>query len=235
MLMTRASAPQLTAAVIDYGLGNLYSVRRACERAGMRGLITSRKDEILSADMVILPGMGAFEDAMSMLRKLDLVEVLRNVAASGTPLVGICLGMQLLMSESAEFGLHEGLDIIAGQVIRFENPQEHGRVLKVPQVQWNRIARPTTGREGRDVWEATPLEGIDEGEYMYFVHSYYAVPMDQSVVLSVSQYGHFSVCSSLSCKNIFACQFHPERSGYAGLRIYENLARLGYGEKGALR
>ena len=135
-------------AIIDFGLGNLFSVKQACEYAGLQAHITSARKDIQSADAVILPGVGAFGDAMATLRKLDLVELLRDMAASDTPLVGICLGVQLLMTESYEFGCHQGLGIISGPVVRFDNPREDGKILKVPQVGWNRIYRGK-GNRGR--------------------------------------------------------------------------------------
>ncbi len=217
---TRASV-----AIVDYGLGNLFSVRQACDHTGMRGFLTSAAREIMSADVVILPGIGAFGDAMASLGRLDLVEPLREVAASGKPLFGICLGLQLLMEESHEFGLHRGLGIVQGDVVTFDGPAESGRPLKVPQVGWNRIFRTATeGASPADVWENSPLQGLADGEFMYFVHSFYVRPQDSSLVLSFSRYGDVEFCSSLKAGNIFACQFHPERSGPEGLRIYRNVA-----------
>lgn len=212
-------------AIVDYGMGNLFSVRQACEHAGLNVGITSSRDEIQSADAVILPGIGAFGDAMATLARLDLVGVLRDIAASGKPLVGVCLGLQLLMTESLEFGLHKGLGIIEGQAIKFDNPLEGERKLKVPQVGWNSVHQVT--REGNGdgpSWANSPLAEIADGEFMYFVHSYIVQPEDENVTLSVSRYGQIEFCSSIHSQNIFACQFHPERSGSKGLKIYHNLA-----------
>ena len=220
----------VTVAIVDYGLGNLFSVKQACEHMGMRGIITSSSKEIRAADAVILPGVGAFGDAVASLRRLKLIDVLSEVSESGKILVGICLGMQLLMTESFEFGWHQGLDLIQGQVVAFENPaDDSGRSLKVPQVGWNRISAP--GFEGETAvsvgaWKGSPLEGLRRGEYMYFVHSFYTIPEDDAVRLSNSQYGNIQFCSSLLHHNIFACQFHPERSGAQGLQIYRNLRSL---------
>lgn len=210
-------------AIVDYGMGNLFSVRQACEHAGLDVGVTSARKEILSADAVILPGIGAFGDAMATLSRLDLVGVLRDVAASGKALVGVCLGLQLLMTESFEFGRHKGLGIIEGQVVPFENPLEGERRLKVPQVGWNSV-HPPVGDGHEDAWENSPLAEIRDGEFMYFVHSYIVQPEDKRVVLSVSRYGQIEFCSSIHSQNIFACQFHPERSGSEGLKIYHNLA-----------
>ena len=219
-------------AIIDYGLGNLYSVKHACAHAGLDGMITSSHAEILSAGAIILPGVGAYGDAMKTLHALDLVTVLHEFAGSGRPLMGICLGMQLLMSESCEFGRFRGLGLIEGMVVPFGEPREGERRLKVPQIGWNGIhrARPVSEREG---WRGTLLADLVEGEPMYFVHSYIAQPADARVELAVSRYGDTEFCSALQSGNVMACQFHPERSGPQGLRIYQNLAAIvaAHGEK----
>ena len=226
------SPDPLRIAILDYGLGNLFSVKHACEHAGMNATVTSSQEEILNADAVILPGMGAFGDAMEALRRLDLISPLHDVVSSGKSLIGVCLGMQLLMTESHEFGRHRGLGFVEGSVVKFDNPVEGSTKLKVPQIEWNNIYRPPGGRApagttmNGEAWTNSPLEGLADGEFMYFVHSYHAKPDASDVVLSVSQYGHIEFCSSLKSANIFAFQFHPERSGVEGLRIYRNLASL---------
>ena len=206
-------------AIVDYCLGNLYSVKQACAYAGLDAMITSDKQTILDADAILLPGVGAYGDAMATLHRLDLVSVLRDIAASPKPFIGICLGVQLLMTESFEFGHHQGLGIIKGQVVPFEQPREGDRVLKVPQIGWNRVYCAENVR-----WNETLLDGVCDGEYMYFVHSFIVQPDDPGVILSTSRYGQVNYCSSLHRRNVFASQFHPERSGVAGLRIYNNLA-----------
>jgi glutamine amidotransferase len=212
-------------AIIDFGLGNLFSVKQACEYVGLQAQITSARKDVQSADAAILPGVGAFGDAMANLRKLDLVELLRDMAASDTPLMGICLGLQLLMTESYEFGRHQGLGIISGPVVRFDNPRQDGKILKVPQVGWNRIYRGQGDKtEAVDPWAGTLLDGLAEGECMYFVHSFIVQPEDPALILTTTRYGHIEFCSALRTGNTFACQFHPERSGPHGLRIYRNLA-----------
>ncbi|MGB0383241.1 MAG: imidazole glycerol phosphate synthase subunit HisH [Ardenticatenaceae bacterium] len=233
-----ADDKQVKAAIVDYGLGNLFSVKQACQHVGMQAHITSCKKDILSADVVILPGVGAYGDAMAALRKRDLICPLQDIAQSETLLVGICLGLQLLMTESGEFGTHLGLNIIDGVVMRFENPVdrfgitegEPARKLKVPQIGWNRIYQTAASRplenEENPKWSASPLAGLPDGEFMYFVHSYYVCPEDKDLILSTSQYGQIQFCSSLQRDNIFACQFHPERSGQRGLHIYRNIAAL---------
>ncbi len=210
--------------IVDYGLGNLFSVQRACFHAGLDPAITSDRKEIQAAQAVILPGVGAFGDAMATLSKLDLVEPLIDIAASGKPMLGICLGLQLLMGSSQEFGAHRGLGVLKGTVVRFENPLEAGRRLKVPEICWNGATRPAGG--GGDPWKDTPLEGQRDGVPMYFVHSYYVQPEDPGVILSTTRYGQTDYCSSIRHGNLFAFQFHPERSGPDGLRVYEAWARL---------
>lgn len=217
--------PQLVA-IVDYELGNLFSVQLACEKAGLQAAITDSARDILMADAVILPGVGAFGDAMEALRRRDLVTVLKDVAARGRPLLGICLGLQLLLSESSEFGRHSGLDLVEGTVVAFPAPKERGRKLKIPQVGWNQLRYPASGSQhGGLAWQRSYLRGLKEGDYMYFVHSFIVQPQDPEQVLSVSRYGDVEFCSSLRSGNIFGCQFHPERSGPLGLRLYHNLAR----------
>jgi glutamine amidotransferase len=213
----------LSVAIVDYGMGNLFSVKQACEHVGLNAAVTSSADEVRAADAVILPGVGAYGDAMETLQRFGLADALREAAAV-KPLVGICLGMQLLMEESFEFGRHEGLGIIPGQVVRLEELRGPGGVLKVPHVCWERLER--VARVGRDAWAGTLLEGLKDGEYMYFVHSYYVVPRDENVVLATTTYGHIRFCSALTRGHVFACQGHPERSGAPGLKVYANLAAL---------
>lgn len=209
-------------AIVDYGMGNLFSVAKACERVGLAARITSEARDILMAEAVILPGVGAFGDAMEALRARDLVAVLKDVAAHGKPLLGICLGLQLLMSESSEFGQHPGLGLIPGTVVRFPDPREDGRKLKIPQVGWNQLRYPAPG--GEQAWQESYLRGLAEGDFMYFVHSFIVQPQARELLLSASCYGDVEFCSSLRAGNIFGCQFHPERSGAQGLRVYRNLA-----------
>ena len=217
----RQHAPRI--AIIDYGMGNIFSVKAACEQVGLDTIMTASRQDLLEANAVILPGVGAFGDAMAILRQNSLVDTLRQIAESEKPLIGICLGMQLLMSQSEEFGRHEGLNIIPGKVLRFENPRGPKGPLKVPHVCWNRI-----NRVGDTVWDNTLLRGIDDDAFMYFVHSYYVQPDNRDVVIATTTYGHIEFCSVMQHRNIFACQGHPERSGQEGLKIYRNLAnRLG--------
>jgi glutamine amidotransferase len=210
-------------AIIDYGMGNLFSVKQACEHVGLKTVITSEGKDIRDSAAVILPGVGAFGDAMANLIRLNLVELLRDVITNGKPSMAICLGMQLLMTESEEFGKHKGLDVFGGTVVSFPNRGKQNETIKVPQVGWNQIH---SDNGGADRWDKTVLRGLDEGEFMYFVHSFYVVPEDASISLSHSSYEGVTYCSSLAYKNIFACQFHPERSAEKGISIYKNFARL---------
>ena len=194
----------------------------------------------MSADVVVLPGVGAFGDAMEHLESLDLVSPLRDISQSDKPLIAICLGMQLLMTESYEFGTHRGLGIIDGSVVYLDNSRESSggaqrqalSGFKVPQVGWNRIFRQQNSGETSknsslaNPWTPTPLSGLSDGEPMYFVHSYYVLPEDPNVVLSISRYSEVEFCSSLNRRNIFGFQFHPERSGPSGLQIYRNIQLL---------
>lgn len=221
LMHNNSSIPEV--AIVDYGIGNLFSVKHACTQVGLKSEITSSKEKILESDAVILPGVGAFGDAMETLAKLDLIDTLKEAALSGKPFLGICLGMQLIMSESHEFGRHEGLGIFKGSVVRFDNPvDDKGRKLKVPHVGWNRIYKS----RHPDTWKDTVLNELDDKDFMYFVHSFYVKPDNPDVVLSRSQYGNVEFCSSLNYKNIYACQFHPERSGSKGLQIYRNLLKI---------
>lgn len=199
-------------AIIDYQMGNLRSVQKAFERVGHAAEIVNEPEKIAAADKVILPGVGAFGDAIAELRRRELVEPIREAIASGKPFLGICLGLQLLFDVGYEGGRHEGLGILRGEVRRFDLPPE----FKVPHMGWNecRIRRP-----------APILKGIAEGTHVYFVHSYYVVPTDPDVVAIESDYGS-PFCAMIWRDNLFATQFHPEKSQDQGLRMLKNFAEL---------
>jgi len=218
-------------AIIDYGLGNLFSVKQACDHVGLRTRVTSQEKEITKADAMILPGVGAFGDAMGILNKMDLVRPILDFINSKRPFLGICLGMQLLFSESEEFGQHKGLDVIKGKVVKFPKKNNQGQINKIPQVGWNRIKRPLLA-EG-PCWSDTVLNHVNDGEFMYFVHSFYAVPEDKKTALSLTEYEEITYCSSIQKGNIFAFQFHPEKSAYQGLKIYRNFSDIIKRNKGA--
>ncbi|HTQ39725.1 MAG TPA: imidazole glycerol phosphate synthase subunit HisH [Pirellulales bacterium] len=199
-------------AIIDYQMGNLRSVQKALERVGQPAVITSSAAEIAKADKVILPGVGAFEDAISELRRRDLVGPIKDAIAADKPFLGICLGLQLLFDVSYENGTHEGLGVLAGEVVRFDVPAE----LKVPHMGWNALSiqrRPPM------------LEGVAEGTYVYFVHSYYVKPRDPSVIATETDYGG-PFCSMIWRGNLLATQFHPEKSQADGLKLLRNFAAL---------
>lgn len=220
--MTESPAPIV--AVVDFGVGNLFSVQSACRVVGLDARLTSLRHDVLNADGVIVPGVGAFGDAMAALERLDLVSPLRDLAAAGTPLLGVCLGMQLFMTESEEFGRHRGLGLFDGPVVRFRSPRNGARELKVPQVGWNQIRRTEATAAG-NCSSAGLLRDIPDGVFMYFVHSYYAQPTTAADVVTTTHYGDVEFCSSIGRRNVFACQFHPERSGVGGLQFYRNFAQ----------
>lgn len=195
-------------------------MKHACEHLGLKVEVTSDKDKLLKSDAAILPGVGAFGDAMHNLQKLDLIGPIKEFIAAGKPFMGICLGMQLLFSQSEEFGNYNGLDIIPGKVAKFPSKNSEGKLVKIPQIGWNQIKEPEKGK-----WQGSPLEGLNNEEFMYFVHSYFAAPDDQSVILSQTDYLGIVYCSSVFKDNVFATQFHPEKSGQEGMKIYSNWAK----------
>lgn len=218
-----ANEQEIKVAVLDYGVGNLFSVRQACEHAGLTPVTTSKVSEINTADALILPGVGAFGDAMDNLKKLDLISPVKDFIHSGKPFMGVCLGVQLLFTESEELGAHKGLDIFKGSVKKFPTRNSEGETVKVPQVGWNTI----NGAGSNDaVWENSPLNGAKDGQFMYFVHSYYVVPEDQSIVGTETRYEDTTFCSTVLANNIVAMQYHPEKSAGQGLRIYERWAEI---------
>lgn len=201
--------------IVDYGLGNLYSIEQACNHVGYAPVISSNREEILASDYLILPGVGAFKVAMDHLADRGLTEVVKEFADSGKPLMGVCLGMQLLFDRSQEFGNHIGLGLISGEIEKIPSIFEDQEV-KIPHIGWNKLFH------GQAVWNSTPLQDVAERDFMYFVHSYYAKPADESHILSYTYYQGFKYCSSVQKSNIFGFQFHPEKSGEQGLSIYKN-------------
>jgi glutamine amidotransferase len=204
--------------IIDYNAGNLFSVEHACLQVGLNTVVSSDKKVIEAAKAIILPGVGAFNDAMNNLKKLDLISPLKDKVGSGTPLLGVCLGLQLLFTESEEFGNHKGLDLVEGSILKFPN-QIRGNHIKVPQIGWNKIYANDKGN-----WDKSPLNKIPEGEFMYFVHSYYANPGNKSEITTLTEYEGIEYCSSILKNNIFATQFHPEKSAKWGIEVYKNWA-----------
>lgn len=199
-------------AIIDYGMGNLRSVQKGFEKTGHAALVTSEAGEIRAATKVVLPGVGAFGDAMEELRRRQLVEPIREAIAAGKPFLGICLGLQLLFEIGHEGGRHEGLGVLPGEVVRFELPHEY----KVPHMGWNQL----------EVLRPAPiLEGLASGTHVYFVHSYYVVPRDRELIAAETNYGT-PFTSIVWRDNLFATQFHPEKSQADGLRMLKNFAEI---------
>jgi glutamine amidotransferase len=199
-------------AIIDYGMGNLRSVQKGFERVGFHAEVTREVSKIASARGIVLPGVGAFQACMENLRRFELIETIQRVVREQKPFLGICLGFQLLFAESEEFGLQKGLDLFPGRVVGFHA----GNGLKVPHMGWNRI----------EIKQNTPfLDGLSSGDYVYFVHSFFVVPEDSSVVATTTDYGSPFV-SSIATERLFACQFHPEKSQELGLRILANFGRF---------
>jgi glutamine amidotransferase len=203
--------------VVDYGLGNLHSVVKALHHEGADIEIAAAAHAIESADRLVLPGVGAFRDGMMGLVSRGLCDSLKTFFQKGRPFLGICLGMQLLMAESEEFGIHQGLDFIPGRVI--ELTREPG--LKVPHIGWNRIAPPPGA-----TWKSTLLEATAPGTMVYFVHSFAPVPGHQEHRLAEVCYGASRICAAVQRQNVVGCQFHPEKSGPAGLAILRRFVAL---------
>lgn len=202
-------------AIVDYGVGNLRSVQKAMEHVGVTGVVTGDRGVIREAQGVILPGVGAFGDAINTLRRAGLDEVVTECIARRVPLLGICVGMQMLFDESEELGRHRGLGVLPGRIVRFAPG------LKVPHVGWNQVYPRVTGA-GRP---SPLLVGIRPGDYAYFVHSYYPVPADEGIVLATTDYG-VEFASAVGVDGVFGIQFHPEKSQDIGLRILKNFAEV---------
>ncbi|MBI5723864.1 MAG: imidazole glycerol phosphate synthase subunit HisH [Planctomycetes bacterium] len=203
-------------AIIDYGMGNLRSVQKALQRAGGDARIIASPAGLAGAEKIVLPGVGAFRDAIGRLRSAGFDKPLIQAASGGAPFLGICLGLQLLFDVSFEDGRHAGLGIIPGQVVRFDFSSLVGQRLAVPHMGWNRIS-----------WNGSCpfLAGLEDGQYVYFCHSYYVVPRDEPVVCTKTEYG-LNFTSSICRGNLFATQFHPEKSQSAGLQIMRNFVGL---------
>lgn len=199
-------------AIIDYDAGNIKSVEKALLSLGEKAVITRDKEEILSADKVILPGVGAFGDAMGKIRSYGLEEVIHEVVDKGTPFLGICLGLQLLFDESEESVGVKGLGILKGKIVKI--PDHQG--LKVPQIGWNSLKYPNKGRL---------FEGVPEDSYVYFVHSYYLQAEDPNIVVATTDYA-VNIHAAVEKGSVFACQFHPEKSSDVGLQILKNFVTI---------
>lgn len=200
-------------AIIDYDAGNIKSVEKALQALGEEAVTTRDKDTILHADKVILPGVGAFGDAMEKIHKYGLYEVIHQVTEQKTPFLGICLGLQLLFERSEESKGVEGLSILKGEILRIPEKQD----LKIPHIGWNSLKFPNAGRLFR---------GIPKEAYVYFVHSYYLKAKEEEIVTATTEYGTL-IHASVERDNVFACQFHPEKSSAVGLQILKNFIETG--------
>ncbi len=201
-------------AIVDYGVGNLFSLRSSFKAIGADAVFTSDEKVIKSADKILLPGVGAFEDAAKKLKETGLGELVVSQVKEGKPLLGICLGMQLLFERSFEFGCHEGLGLIPGDIVSFEGKID--KSLKIPEIGWNQLM----------LNKESPLyKDFSGGEFVYFVHSYYA-ECDKKYVSAFSEYD-VVFPASVEYNNVFGCQFHPEKSGKTGLKILENFCKAG--------
>lgn len=200
--------------LIDYGVGNLFNLKRAFEHIDCDCTFVQDLDSIRKADRLVLPGVGAFGAGIGNLQKMGLIEGIRDFARTGKPMIGICLGMQLMLSRSEELGNWNGIDVVAGDVLRFADGE-----WKLPHITWNSL-------EAASAWDNTILDGVPPGSLMYFNHSYYVALKDQKFSLATTPYAGIRFTSVLRKDNIFACQFHPERSGKWGLKMLSNFARL---------
>ncbi len=200
-------------AIVDYDAGNLKSVEKAFQFLGQESIVTRDRKEILGADKVILPGVGAFGVAMENLKKYELDKVIKEVAEKNTPFLGICLGQQLLFEGSQESSGVEGLHILEGEIVKI--PEEPG--MKIPHIGWNSLKLQNDGRL---------FHGISQEAFVYFVHSYYLKAKEEQMVKAVTDYG-VTIHASVEKDNVFACQFHPEKSSSIGLKILENFAKIG--------
>ena len=208
--------------VIDYGLGNLLSVVRAFENCGAKVIISSDANEIMKADKLVLPGVGAFANGMLELNKRGLVESIQKFVKSGKPLLGICLGMQLLFSESDEFGLHKGLDLLSGRVIKIPKELPDGKWRKIPHIGWNELIFSSTNHLRKN----SLLAGIEENSAVYFIHSFAVILEDSSILIAECNHEEFTISAIVQKDLIFGCQFHPEKSGSIGLAIIKNFLKL---------
>ena len=204
--------------VVDYGIGNTLSVMRALKKVGVSPVLSGDPEMIRKAGRVVLPGVGAFQGGMNELKKRGIDEAIHEFVGTGRPFLGICLGMQMLLSKSLEHGSHEGLNLIPGTVIQIPQGDEMVQHRKIPHIGWNAL-HPGPSYTS---WHTTMLEDTPVGEFYYFVHSFMAVPDDPEFLLATCVYEGLEVPAAVNKENITGCQFHPEKSGDAGLAILRN-------------
>ncbi|MFZ5633345.1 MAG: imidazole glycerol phosphate synthase subunit HisH [Bacillota bacterium] len=208
--------------VIDYGVGNLLSVTRAFQYVGAEVILTNSPEAIENAERLVLPGVGAFADGMAGLRQRGLIEPIKKFAGSGRPFLGICLGMQMMMEASEEFGSNQGLGLVPGKVVAIPPTGSDGYPHKIPQIGWNSLLAPSINGS----WENTILKNIPQGSYVYFVHSFMAVPDNEKHRLADYLYDGHVVTAAIRSGNLYGCQFHPEKSGKVGLQVIKNFLAI---------
>lgn len=208
--------------IIDYGIGNLLSVARAFEYCGATVHFASSNKEIESAERLVLPGVGAFSDGMAELINRGFDESIKIYAKTGKPFLGICLGMQMMLDKSEEFGNYQGLGLISGEVVAIPNIDISGKPQKIPHIGWNELLPVSV----RQQWDNTILSGIQNRDSVYFVHSYMSVPTNPAVCLADCDYNGHRISAVINSENLYACQFHPEKSGLIGLSIIKNFITI---------
>ncbi len=206
--------------IVDYGLGNLFNIQAAFESLGCSSVISGRPEDIIKAERIIIPGVGSFADGMKGLQQRELAPAIKDATKKGTPILGICLGMQLMLTESEEWGSHQGLDLLTGRVVPLKMPKV-GDTYKIPHIGWNTLEITKSSK----LFEKVSLNNSKEF-FMYFLHSFYAKLQDQSAVAAETQYGSDRFCSSFQKDNLFGFQPHPERSGPNGLQIFQNFMKV---------
>ena len=203
--------------LIDYGMGNLHSVDKALEKVGAQVELVKQADDIANYDRIVLPGVGAFRDCMHTLKETGMADALKETVAKGTPFLGICLGMQVLMTRSYEFGVHAGLNLIEGEVKHF--PEDHvERGFKIPHMGWNDVVLP-------DGKAHEVLQDVQQGDQTYYVHSYYCAPRNPSDLLAACSYGDFPFASVIGRDNVLGMQFHPEKSQKVGMNLLQGFVQ----------
>ena len=210
--------------IIDTSIANIFNVQRAFHKVGANTKISDKKEEVLNADKIVLPGVGAFSEGMAALKKNDLIGAIKKVANDGKPLLGICLGMQMLMTASNEDGTHSGLDLIKGSVKNFDIPDK-GKKFKIPHYGWNQISKPKLAPA--NIWDNSIISGLNnEKLFCYFVHSYFVKTKNPIHTIGETFYGNNLFASVIKNKNVTGCQFHPERSSTEGLEIIKNFIKI---------
>jgi len=223
MELTLGGWIMLNIKIIDYGIGNLLSVIRAFEYLDVRAELAKVPEELKYADAIILPGVGAFEKGMQGLVNSGFYETIIEYAKKGLPIMGICLGMQMLMDESYEFGVHKGLGLIPGKVVPIQSTTIDGEQHKIPHIGWNELILP---EQKVEEWDKTILSGLTQRNSVYFIHSYTAMPIESRYRLADTLYGGRRLSAVIRNGNIYGCQFHPEKSGQVGIDILSNFINI---------